>query len=351
MGYTPGLPPGVYAPHTLPIERLSHIFESSGITGEYLESPISIVYSTKTVIVSNGPIDISPMNIAQYVIDTMASRKLLSNPENKPIIHTFPNNPTFTLTFPEESDAKAAISLSFEISFRGSPLDIRAFKKESDFQLPPMNMQSFHPRRVIVMNVDPEYISRFPDFLYDHFDIDGYFQVPTIPDCVLFDVSQPLAPEAAALVIDGMQFGRFRIHAMAYRSVISRPTEINGEFNVLAEGVDLHQIVQSRNKITVATDELISHGKILKILNIFPIAAINNEEESQIIIYDIALECKKYGDVLKCTVSANPEDGACGNYGVAIVEFNDEESAKNAQAHISGRRYLGRIVVTILCEN
>lgn len=350
MGYTPGLPPGIYAPHTPEIQRLSNVFEAAGLTDEYPESPISALYTKKTVVVYNAPPDVPLVTVASYITESMISRGLLSNPENKPIIHTFPETLNFTMTFMNREDALSVLSLSDEISFHGNPLNIRPFQRETDMPIPPMNIQSHHPRRVIAMNVDPDYIQRFPDFLYDHFNIDGYLVVPTMADCVLFDVCPPIAPESAALMIDGIQFGRYLVHAVAYRSVTDRKTDNNGEYNILAEGVDLQQVIQTRTKITTATDDLYTKGRKLKLLNVFPIASIHDEEESQIVIFDVAKECKTYGKVLNCTLSTNPEDGACEPYGAIIVEFESYEAAKRAQEHIAGRRYLGRTCVTMLCE-
>lgn len=349
MGYTPGLPPGIYAPHTPTIQRLSNIFEAAGLCDQYPESPISILYNQKTVVVHNAPQDVPLNTVASYIIESMNSRNLLSSPENKPIVHTFPESLILTMTFTTREDAIAALSLSDEISFRGNPLSIRPFLREADMPLPPMNIQSKHPRRVIAMNVDPDYIERFPDFLYDHFNIDGYLVVPTMKDCVLFDVCPPIAPESAVLMINEVQFGRFLVHAVAYRSITQRKSDINGEFNVLAEGVDLQQVIQPRTKITTAVDDIPSKGTKLKLLNVLPISSIHDDEENQIVIYDIADECKNYGKILNCTLSSKPEDGACEPYGVIIVEFETEEAAKNAQEHIAGRRYLGRVVVTMLC--
>ena len=348
MGYTPGLPPGIYAPHTKAVEVVSNIFEASGSIGDFLESPLSTVYTTRTVLVFNSPSDVPPMNVASYITEVMFSRGLLADKENKPVVRAFPNLPVFSLTFSSVEEAKAAVGLSFEISFRGNSLDIKAIRK--DFELPvlPTNIQNNHPRRVVAMNVDTQYIKLFPQFLYDHFDLSGYFVVPTMNDCVIFDVSPPITPEAAALMINGVQFGRFTIRATAMRSSTPRKTDSIGEYNVLANGVDVQQIMQKRTKIITATDNIAAPGRFLFVLNVIPAKALNYNEETQILIYDICEECKKYSNVLSCKVGNEKSWGACGRYAALIMEFETNEDAVKVQEHIAGRRYLGRTVITML---
>ena len=144
MGYTPGLPPGIYAPHTPEIQRLSNVFEAAGLTDEYPESPISTLYTKKTVVVYNAPPDVPLITVASYITESMISRGLLSNPENKPLIHTFPETLSFTMTFKNRKDALSVLSLSDEISFHGNPLNIGPFQRETDMPIPPINIQSHH---------------------------------------------------------------------------------------------------------------------------------------------------------------------------------------------------------------
>ncbi|OHS98512.1 hypothetical protein TRFO_35042 [Tritrichomonas foetus] len=348
MGYTPGLPPGIHVPHTREIQIVSNMFEAAGEIGQYLESPNAEIYNTKTVLVYNAPDDVPSITVGNYIVDSMISRNILSDPQNRPTVSSFTDMPVILMTFKTVEDAKNAAGLSLEISFHGNPLDIKMYKMRNELALPPFGVQSYHPRRVIVMNVDPDYIQRFPDFLYDHFDIDGYLVVKSMGDCVLFDVCPPIAPEAAALMIDGVQFGRFPIIARAYRLRLPRQTDQIGEFNILADGVDLQQILHPETKITTATDNIPGNGRFLYLLNVIPSASLLDVEESQILIYDIVNECKRFGEVKGCRVSNEKAVGACGKYGVAILEYVNEEGAKNAQEHIAGRRYLGRTIITML---
>ncbi|KAH0795279.1 splicing factor u2af large subunit [Histomonas meleagridis] len=349
MGYTPGLPPGLPGTKTSQVQVLSNIFEAGGLISQYPEGISCQIYNKRSVVIWNSPEDSPSIVVANYLVDSLIARGAISS-EFKPIINTFPDTSIFVLVFPTEEDTQSVLSQTFKISFKGIALDIRPFQKPSDLPLPPINLISQHPRRVIAMNVDTE-AAQFDLFLSQFFKIDGFLILPNIKDCVLFDVCPPIAPEAAALIIDGVQFGETRIIARALRSVVPRKDiEKYGEFSVLCDGVNLQQIIQPRTQITTASDTLLSSGKKLHILNVVPISALSDREESQILIYDIAGECKKYGNVVECKLTNESKFGSCGGYGVAIVTFQKEEAAALAQQHLAGRRYLGRVVITMLCE-
>lgn len=345
MGYTPGLPPGLYATKSPEIQRLSNIFESAGLISQYPEGESSIIYSRKSVIVLNSPSDEDLHDVANYLVDLLISRGVVSS-TTKPQV-TFPQNTNaFVLVFNEEEEANKTISLRFEISYKGIPLDIRALRKENKTPMPPINLITQHPRRVIVMNVDNPVKNNFDLFLSKFFKMDGYLVIEDFGDCVMFDVEPPIAPEAAALMIDGLTFGNEKIIARALRTVLKREnSDKYGELSVLSNGVNLQQIIQTRTNITEFTDSPVdSTGSKLYIYNVIPISVLKDEEECQTLIFDIVNECKKYGNITNCVLSNEYED--FGPYCIVIVTFQNHESALLAQQNISGRYYLGRIVIT-----
>ena len=353
MGYTPGLPPSLYAPNTLEIRRLSNIFEAAGLNSQYPRHPVCTEYEEYTVFVWNPP-DGAPEDIAEFIKENLVQRGRFSNPEISPIVRSFPFGKCFAIILPTPEDVIAATELCFEISFHGSPLDIRASRLPSQKTMPPINLVTQHPRRVIVTNVDPEEIDSFPQFLQQYFSIDGYYVPKSMTNCVLFDVVPPISPEGAALQIDKVKFGRFPICARSYRAVTPQKPDLDdddyGDLSVLNKGIDLQQILQPRTSITHLSGRLISSGKLLRLLNIVPISSIEDPQESQIIIHDLFNECRQYGNATKCKLSSSPALGACGNFGVAIIEFEKSESAAAAQLNLAGRRYNGRVVITMLCE-
>ena len=352
MGYTPGLPPSFYTTNTPEIRRLSSIFEAAGLNSQYPHHPACDEYDEYTIFVWNPP-DGDPEEIADFIKENLVQKGRFSNPDIKPIVHSIPFAKCFSIVLPTSADVQAATELCFEISFHGSPLDIRASRLPTQKPMPPINLATKHPRRVIVTNVDPNEIASFPQFLQQYFAIDGYFVPESMPDCVLFDVLPPISPEGAALQINRLKFGRFLIQARSYRSVTlqSNTNEDDyGDFSVLNDNIDLQQILQPQTNITHLSGHLISTGRSLRLLNIVPISSISDAQESQIIIHDLFNECRKYGNATKCKLSSSPALGACLNYGVAIIEFEKPESASDAQLNLAGRRYNGRVVITMLCE-
>lgn len=349
IGYTPGLPPGLYATHTTQIQRLSNIFESGGILSQYPEGESSKEYSRKSITVFNSPNDENPHDIANYLIDLLISRGIVKE-EMKPDVKYFDGTNAFVIVFKEEEEASKTISLRFEISYKGIPLDIRPFRKQNEMPMPPVNIVTHHPRRVIVMNVDNPIKNNFFEFLCNFFKMDGYLVVKDFNDCVMFDVEPPMAAEAAAFIIDGLKFGNDKIIARALRSVFTRKnSDKYGELSVLSQGVNLQQIIQTRTTITELTDSPVnSIGKKLYMFNVIPVSVLKDAEECQTLIFDIVNECKKYGSVENCKLSN--EKVNFGKYCVAIITFQMHESALLAQQNISGRYFLGRIVITTISD-
>lgn len=348
MGYSPGLPPGVFYLHSPEVQRLSNLFEAGGIASQYLQSQKSIEYEQNTVIIWKASTDLENESVASFVKNSMVARGFLTS-DFIPKISAIPNSLSFLMTFDNFEQAIKAASLSFQISYGGAPLEIKVTRKSSEKSISPKIIQSFHPRRVIVTNIDPDIIDQFDQFVQERFQIDGFYVLPEMRDCCIFDVCPPMQPECAALILNNVVYGSRTLIARAYRSVIARTShDIGGEYNVLADGVDFHQIIQTRTRITNPSDELLSEGRTLLIFNIIPENIIDDSDEIQMIRFDIIGECKKYGNVISCDFKAGSEFGISNTHGVVIIQFETPESAMSAQEHIAGRRYMGRSAITML---
>ena len=357
MGFTPGLPPGIFPNSNNEIRNISNFFESEGYKNEYIQSPLEKEYEKKLVFIFNIPKDYNPEEITNFIVDQLIIRKLYSNSNLKPEIkmkldgiEINKNFINFSILFPTITDAENALLIHSKLQYNSIQIDMRPFRKKFEEQINNFQIFEYHPTRIIVSNIDINLREEFPIFLSLFFQIDSFYLIKEFPDSCLFDISPPLTPESGSKMIDGKNFGNFQIRARPMRLNFSLKNYLYGKFQVLNDGIDLQQILNKKNQIIKGINYLEYQGKTLLILNVLPINLINDELESKILKHNIIEELKQFGKILSCTFSLNHLLGAIGDYGVIIIEFNEISSALLAQENISGRRYLGRTIITILKE-
>lgn len=349
MGYTPGLPPGILYFNSSEVQKLSNVFESGGIISQYPQSQENINYELNSIIIKKSSKDWPNESVASYVKNSMIAKGLI-NQGCSPKISGINSSLSFLMTFENSSQAEKAASLSYQISYGGVPLEIKLTRKATETSYNSKLIQFYHPRRVIVTNIDPSIIDQFHAFIHEKFQISGYFIFPDMNDCCLFDVCPPIQPECAALMLNNVIYGSRNLIARAFRSVIVRPNQNDGEYNVLADGVDFHQMIQPRTLITSPSDEVVSEGKTLILFNIIPEIILKDQDEVQMIRFDIVGECRKYGNVISCDIRPGSDFHLTNTYGVVVIKFEKSYSAVSAQEHLAGRRYMGRSVITMLRE-
>lgn len=348
MGYTPGLPPGLLINHNLETREISNIMESSGIKNEYLQTQKEINSIKRVCYLHHISRESTPEGVVNFIVENLTRRGLYSSPGVQPEVFKYDNHDVYKIIFPTEEDARNAVEINTDIRIYTSPIDIRPFRKQSEINIPPFSLLSSHPQRILVSNVDPSKSHEFESFLNSILFYDGIKQIDEIPDTFMVDVQPPMTPEIASRKLSGIIFGNFQLLATPMRQVtIPEDSDLPGAFNIPCENVDLQQILNFNSHITTGAETTDAYGRFLFMLNCVPVSLIQDPEESVVIISDITKELQKYGNIINVKYSTNPKYGAIGKYGVVVIEFENEDGAKLAQEMISGRRYLGRSVITI----
>ena len=356
MGYFPGLPPSIIPKNSKNVRLLSNLFEASGVNNDYLQTPSENEYINKTLFIYNFPKDFPLEKLINFIYTSLTSRGLYSSPGIYPKAYRENDDSIVAVSFPEEEDAFNMLKINNEITFLNNHLDIRPLYKNTETEIPPLMIFNDNPQRLMITNVNIEHINELPSFISQFFNIDSFYSCEHMKDCCFVDVTPPISPETAALKLNNKDFYGFELQAYSMRSYkdnINDDDNIaskNSKFNVLIEDLDLHSILQLKTKITTKTDSVGFTGKYLHILNCVPLKFINDEKQINQIAFDIVNECSKYGKVKNCHFSNDENIGAVGGYAVAIIEFEDDESASIAQKNLSGRKYLGRSVITIVCD-
>ncbi|EAY04405.1 hypothetical protein TVAG_417030 [Trichomonas vaginalis G3] len=352
MGYTPGLPPGLVAPTSKSIREISSLFEICGTKNQYIQSNEEKLYMENTIFVENRPEDADPLQTVQFIVKQLMKQGSYSSPGTIPDFYSYQNQVRVVIIFPSKTDAETVMKLDQQLVFNGTKLH---FTRPEDYHQIPRANPSFlfaeHPQRVIIVNVDTSQLHQLPEFLQHFFDFDAIYPVDNMNDCVLVDVRPPMSPEVASSRINGKQFGDYVLSCSAMRSVYDQEIpDYPGLFNIPCEGLSLQQILQPKTRITCGAETSEKCGKFLYIMNCVPFEVIDNRNLNVMVSYDIANELGKYGKVVKCTLSKDPNIGSIRNFGVAVVEFETEEDALEAQISVAGMKYMGRTVITMLSE-
>lgn len=84
-------------------------------------------------------------------------------------------------------------------------------------------------------------------------------------------------------------------------------------------------------------------------LRIFNVIKSDENKEKEIVLNDMREECEYYGEIVNCCIDLQWDNLVRPVFSPIIVEFASPEGASKAQNGISGRKYCGRTVITMLC--
>jgi len=346
MGNIPGLMPGVVIEQNSRFRQVSALFESCGMSNEYFPSPLEKDYESRIVLIWNSPPDTDPERVADFIYDNLVMRDMYSDKDVKPKVHVRTMKQCFSILFPTKVDAENALGIHNLLSYQSVQLDMRPFRRKTDIAMLPKYAIEYHPARIIVSNIDASLKDSFPYFICMIIPIDGLFFIEELNDSCLIDVQPPLTPEAACIMIQEHVFGSNQLLCKPFRQLSVPETQNDGQYNVLREDVDIQQILNRKITITNRSKKVNHTGRTLVFYNIIPKTMIKDSQDNPMIVDSIKTECQKYGIVEKCYLNFEPSHGLNDSYGVAIVVFRDNESAESAQISLSGRMYLGRIIIT-----
>ena len=373
MGYTLGLPPGIYAPDTDDIRKVVATIKPQN--GVILPSSLPIASSLaarqpkKRILITNLPLEIASEEIRELLVSNLMRKKLITNDDAVVDCHINASRFNATVTMKTQKDAEAAVHLG-SLTIGQQLLRIIWAPQAS-----PTSEQEH------VNTVDTsEYI--FVDallplpptdeitsaFCQRSFDIAEIQHPVGFNHCIVILSDPQLAAQAVAelngAIVGGVKLRMQRLGHRESKQVAPKETSKmqlsvgpSNKYSVVspllrtrpcvADVLDCD--VQIAAVVRPETERMQpSTGTILNIFNIAPILACFDPEVAQEVIDDVRSECERFGSVSSCVIERLGSEPLPCDCAVVRVVFESPDDAKKAQLGISGRTYGGRTVITQL---
>ena len=385
MGFTLGLPPGFYAPDRPEIRNLVNkirhmngIILPSAITSTTPDNQIH--QNKKTVQIGVLPSYISNDEIIQVVTSQLIHRKLVTSNDPVESCEILGNRYIAFLNMKTAKDAAAAVQMG-SVIFENQVLKIKwpnlrervatqssvqadYFDKEntldslfiySKMKLPEKDeiaalfeKNGFLVKDIVqpegfnhaLVNLNDETQADLAIIKLDRKKIDGV--EIRIRRSFIAENEGPMALNSLERVKIRAASGPSKMLSVISPLLRENPCVADILNPDVPAAIVIHPETEKRQKPT---------GKILKIFNIASETVLFDANAYQELVNDVIEECKKYGEVVECRVEQlDPENVLPSDHPVVIVVFTKEDSAKEAQIALSGRRYEGRYVITQLAE-
>ena len=385
MGFTLGLPPGLYLPHNQELEEaVKKILPLNGIL---LPSYFKIKNSAQTdennmIIVSNIPPRVTEKNITLAVYSILETKVILPPDIDEAILLCTIDRSSSTALVKLYSPHLVKIAVSFSSlpvgkdllpisypNFLGSYLNSKLKEYHDAFSI-----------HCLVFVAENNNSTGLPNDVDISFEIGKYADIKKIfrPKgfnyvIIYFDSQQEvdfLYSSFKEIKVRNTNFKIYKskrdkseadlltdpiIREQAFFSVgetSSKIAVLTPYFQKNANVADIFDLGMQTTTVINKETELIqpSSGKTLRIFNIIPKKILTKRDTIEIYLHSIASECGKYGNVIDCKASEFFKTELESNYGVVEVQFGASEEAKACQIAISGRRFNGRLVITQLVE-
>ena len=373
MGYTIGLPPGIYAPDTDEVRQV--VAKVKAQNGVILPSslPQSSAFATrqprKRVLVTNLPLEIASEEIKELLVTNLMRKKLITSEDA--VVDCYINASRFnaTVTMKTQKDAEAAVQLGSLTSGQQLMKIIWAAQAAAP-------VEQDIPDAIDTSNfifVDsilplPSAASIKEQFEGCEFAVREIQQPTGFSHCIVILDDQSQAEYAAAsmngAVVDGVRLRVQRLGSRERKPLTQKETTKtqnsigpSNKYAVVSPQLRtkpcVADILDCDVPVTIQirpeTERLQpSTGTVLNIFNVAPMLATFDQDVCQEIVDNMRDECERFGNVVSCTIERLGSEPLPCDYAVVRVTFESLEDAKKAQLGISGRRYGGRTVITQL---
>jgi hypothetical protein len=378
MGFTLGLPPGLYVPDRPEINDL--VEKIRPLNGLILPSavaslePLARQNVRKVVTVTNLPLEISTEEIGNLIASNMLKHKLTA--ETNPVVSCEIHKTRIhaRVEFRSQKLAEAAVQLgsvlvgthALQIMWPVSRREKTEAALSDYFNSRDTNDCIFIDSLLPLPNIDV-----LAQAIEQSFKIDSIERPDGFNHCTLRLSDPQLLSSAIFQLNDSLVDGvKLRVRR-AFVDCDQPPRNLNAKelrkmtttsgpstmFTVVSPLMRskpcvadiLNMEVPVSFAIRPETERLEpSTGLALHIFNIAPLVALYDNEVCQDLIMDIREECNKFGRVIDCVVAKLASESLPSDYSIVKVLFDNKEDAKQAQMGISGRRYCGRLVITML---
>lgn len=383
MGFTLGLPPGIYVPDKPEIRELVEKLRAQN--GIIMPSAIQSREETpqrKKVMITNLPLDISPEKIADLVKKELLKRKLITDTEPIVNVEIHKSRINAFIELKSQKDAEAAVQLGKSIIYDGRELRIcwpmlSRIQKENieSFNEQVTDFDKDNTMNALIIDSERPLPSAesIKEFIEKFYPVENIIKPAGFNHAVV-NLVDPSCADIAVFKLDRsivdcvtLRFRRAFIQEnegprRLEQSELTRVEVCEGPSPFLSvvspymrKGVTVADILNPEVPVSVViqpeTEELQPPiGRTLLLYNIAPQLVLFDPELCQELITDIRDECNRFGYVDDCIIETLKSEQLPSDYAVVRVTFSSLEEAKLAQIKLSGRRFDGRIVITQIAQ-
>ena len=355
MGFTVGLPPSMYVPQTKNVIELSRRFESSDAA--LLDNDSSFATQERQVLFQAGkcvrcyvrdlPPGMDNEKLKKILNQKMNQRKITtqSDPISKVFIN--PMGQFAFVDFEKSKDAEKFIELKDSLEIEGHTIRIRRSHKDYGNE-DEENINEDDIKKIVGQIAEVENVT-IPKV--DEFGL-GY-AIVELKDQNLIDLvvlklrnigikCKRCFPRLGQELREEMSNDKLN-QLNCYGKLVS------DKFSILSHSPESYFITDILNldiDISNITNEVQSYD--LKSLRIFNVLSSTDPNEMESVVKDIEEECKAFGKILNIYVDLQFDCLVPQITPPIVVKFESSKEANKAQKGISGRRYKGRIVITML---
>lgn len=392
LGFIIGLPPNLYIPATSQISALSEKYENCDSNFIDVESKFNIKdrqfmiqsgISNARCYVRDFPPNMNPKQLKDALNIKLYQRRITSTPHAITQVVINPNNEYAFIEFEKVKEAEKFIQQRDSFELEGHTLRIRPGHKEFMNELLTVDIPQERLSSFIIYNIPDEENEQSLKDLISGYALVDKIQIPVAPTNSIDSSNNgsKIMKRLGYAIVDLQDSSLVNIvilqlkiiHNLDCRRCFPRIGQGIRKSN-LTDNIDMLKLDKQRetNKLSLFIEDNYEDYSIADILNldidisevkssvppntthsklqIFNVLKTENKEEIDEVISDMKSECSAFGKVVNvyADISWDNLGMPIGFPIVAIFETPDD--ANNAQRGISGRKYKGRIVITMLTE-
>ena len=377
MGYTLGLPPGLYTSDNEEIQDI--VDRIKPLNGVILPSMIPNLQmgvakqTRKKVLVTNLPLNISSEEIKAILISHLLKKKMIVDEEAVGECHINAKRFNATVTMRSQREAEAAVQLGsfvygqqvMKIIWADHPSPSSDYRSFESFESTDTSDYLFIDS-VLPLPESGRIANAFEECGFTVKEIE---QSNEYNYCLVV-LDENVTVEHAISKLNGVNVDgvKLRIRRIGNPSEAQRISQL--ELNKIRTSIgpsNMYSVLVPIMRSSPCIADILncdvnvsipirpetertqpSTGNTLYIYNIAPMVSLFDAEMCQDIISDIREECSRFGEVVSCEITRQTQEPLPSDYAIVKVDFAKPTDAKEAQMGISGRRYSGRIVITQL---
>jgi hypothetical protein len=373
LGFTVGLPPNLYVPQTPQIMELSQRFEACDSLFLDIDSNFSVqsrcflFQNNRTIrcFVRDLPPDMDPQKLKRILNQKMYQKKLTSTPECVEKVLVNPCGQFAFVDFTKSRDAERFIELKDSLDIDGHPIKIRRSLKAVGAEGgADLEVRGERQNSLILWGIESNLTDKEIREMVSQFARVTTIDVPALHGVnlgyAIFDLEDSSLTDIVALQMRvrlGVDCRRCFSRTGQRKLDDTDPIDFTGG----SDSSKLTMLIESAASFTVA-DALNLDLELAKVvrdpselptadhdaLRIFNVTKGSDPKELEVVVTDIRNELRHFQS-LRNVFADLRSDQTVPLLGVPIVAvFTTARDAALAQREISGRRYRGRVVITML---